>query len=138
MLYADDILLFLGDINPSLEAIMDMISQFGHLFGLTINWTKSALLLMDGGSGQSVLAACPIPTMSLFKYLGIHGTSNILDYCHLSIHPLLSRFRDRVNTSSKLRLLVAGRINLIKMILMPQLLNPLHNSPVVVPLIHQW
>lgn len=113
---------------------MDTISRFGHFSGLTINWTKSALLLLDGESGQSVSAASPIPTIYTFKYLGVTITSNIRDYCRLNIHPLLSRFRDKVNTWSRLRLLVAGCTNIIKMILMTQLLYQLHNSPVLVPL----
>lgn len=57
-----------------------------------------------------------------------------MDYCPLNIHPLLSRFWDKINTWNNLKLSLAGKANLIKMILMPQLLYFLYNSPVVIHL----
>lgn len=47
MLYADDMMLFLGDSNHSLTGVMSILSEFAHYSGLTINWSKSPLMMLD-------------------------------------------------------------------------------------------
>lgn len=39
--YADDLLLFLGQIKILLPVVMDIKNLFGRFSGLSINWTKS-------------------------------------------------------------------------------------------------
>lgn len=46
-LYANYILLFLGDTRSSLSAAMDVIIDFGQFSSLNINWDKSMLLPVD-------------------------------------------------------------------------------------------
>lgn len=134
MLYADDMMLLLGDTTTSLAEVITTISGFGHFSGLTINWSKSALMVLDGEQTVDLPDFCPIPVVTSFKYLGIQISPKLADYCHLNIHPLLSRFRDKINTWNNLTFSLAGKANLIKIILMPQLLYFLHNSPVVIHL----
>lgn len=98
MLYADDMLLFLGDTSHSLIGVMAIIEQFGHFTGLTINWSKSALMMLDESRDVSLPDSCPIPITTSFKYLGVQISPNIGDYCSLTIFPLLSCFRDKINT----------------------------------------
>lgn len=43
-LYANDVLLFLGDTRGSLAEAMDIIIDFGQISCLNINWDKSKLL----------------------------------------------------------------------------------------------
>lgn len=131
MLYADDTLLMLGDTEVSLQEAMSTITKFGGFSGLHIYWTKSALLLLDGNATQTVASTCPVPITTFFKYLGIQVTSGPQDFSQLHISPLLQRFREKVKTWNALRLSVAGKVNLIKMILVPQLLYFLNNAPVV-------
>lgn len=69
MLYSDDTLLMLGDV--SLWEAMKAITKFGDFSGLQINWTKSAVLLLDEDATQPVASMCPIPITTFFKYLGI-------------------------------------------------------------------
>lgn len=68
---------------------------------------------------------------TFFKYLGVQVTSCPLDFCHLNISLLLQWFRDRSKIWNALRL-SAGKVNLIKMILMPQLLYCFLNAPMVI------
>lgn len=46
-LYVDNTLLYLGDTEHSLRAVMHLTDQFGQLSGFAINWPKSALLPLD-------------------------------------------------------------------------------------------
>lgn len=49
MLYVDDTMILLGDVDSSLKEAMSTITEFGKYFGLKINWTKSSLMLIDTG-----------------------------------------------------------------------------------------
>lgn len=122
MLYAEDMLLFLGDPTHSLLGVMSIITQFGHYSGLTINWSKSALMMLDEDRKVNLPDSCPIPVVISFKYLGVQISPRLGDYCSLNVHPLLSRFQDKINTWNTLKMSLAGKANLIKIILMPQLL----------------
>lgn len=108
---------------------MNIIEDFGHFSGLVINWEKSALMPVDP------IYFLPSPVGQLrvvdrMKYLGLWLTKDPNQYIEDNFAPLLLRFRRKCDIWSRLPLSVAGRINLIKMISMPQLLYKLHNSPV--------
>lgn len=53
ILYAEDTLLLLGDTVHSLREAMLTIFRFGGFSGLLINWSKSALLLLDRDDTQT-------------------------------------------------------------------------------------
>lgn len=90
MLYADDIMHFLGDIRASLVGVMSIILDFGHYSGLTINWTKSALVVLDKELGVTLPDSCPVPIVSSFHYLGIQISPRIIDYGQRNINPYLT------------------------------------------------
>lgn len=116
-LYADDMLLYLGDVLTLVPAAMDIIGAFGRWSGLLINWDKSVILPVD-----------PLP----------HSFSPVSsrpsDFLELNLIPLLERLSSKVDTWCRLPLSVIGRGNLVKIIFMPQLLYILHNAPVWIPM----
>lgn len=75
-----------------------------------------------------------IPVSNGIKYLGIQVTSEPLDFISLNLTPILNRIQEKTKIWSRLKMSLVGRINLIKMIFMPQLLYILHNTPMVIPL----
>lgn len=113
---------------------MEIFKTFGHYSGLVINWTKSSLMLLDRKLTPQMGTLLDILVSTEFWYLGIQVTPNSLEYITLNLTLLLGRCHDQVKVWSRLKLVPVGRINLIKMILMPQILYVLHNSPIVVPL----
>ncbi|XP_069610810.1 zinc finger protein 300-like [Ranitomeya imitator] len=60
-------------------------------------------------------------------------SGKIEDYVRLNLTPMLGKFQQKIGAWMKPFLSVAGRVNLIKMRLMPQLLYILHNAPVWLP-----
>lgn len=115
---------------------MAVIIQFGKYSGLTINWSKSSVMLLDDTSGNTGTVHHNIPVSSRFKYLGIYVTPDRLEYVHLNLSPLLNRIRDKAKIWSRLKLSVSvvGKVNSIKIIFMPQFLYALHNTRMVIPL----
>lgn len=72
----------------------------------------------------------------VIKYLGIHIARSPADYISLNIEPLLSLVKTKVRIWSRLPLEFWGRINLIKMVLLPKILYVLWHTPVYLPLKH--
>lgn len=91
-------------------------------------------MLLDSISEVQATTLQDIPIASLFKYLGVYVTPRPIDYLSLNSSPLLGRIRVKMKIWVKLRLSLVGKVNLVKMIFMPQSLYILHNSPMVDPL----
>lgn len=76
----------------------------------------------------------PLQVVSEFRYLGVTVSKRPNDYIALYLLPLLIKISSKVDAWCRFPLSVIGRGNLIKMILMPQLLYVLHNAPAWVPI----
>ncbi|XP_056407014.1 uncharacterized protein LOC130298133 [Hyla sarda] len=135
-LYADDMLLFLGDTAHSLAPVMSLITEFGSYSGLLINWDKSVLLPLEPLPEVPQITISKIQIVSSFKYLGIHITPSLHDFVPRNLLPILDKSSQKVSVWCKLPLSVVGRTNLVKMVLMPQLLYILQNSPVWIEMAH--
>lgn len=128
-LYADDMILYLADPDDSLNRELQLIDQFGKFSGLQINWSKSHILPLDSFPRTLQQALLPLQWCSSIKYLGINVTRNIPDFLNESITPLVEFVRAKTRSWSQLPLSVAGRVNLIKMILLPKILYVTQQSP---------
>ena len=135
-LYADDTLIYLGDMDGSLRNVMALIADFGQLSGFNINWNKSVLLPLDPLTHQLPDCARDVLIVNEFRYLGIQVTADPTQYLPLNLTPLLRKFRAKCSAWLKLPLSITGRANLVKMIWAPQLLYIFHNAPVWIP--HTW
>lgn len=133
-LYADDLLLFVTDPRSSLSHVMSRIDVFGRFSGLCINWSKSYLMPLSPGCmltpGESI---CGLQISSSFKYLGIHIPNDYKQFLLMNVDPLLELYKSKFKIWSSLPLSIAGRINLIKMIVLPKCLYVLQHSSVPVP-----
>ena len=69
-LYADDILVFLGDPLQSAPHLLTLLDEFGVLSGFKINWSKPALMPLNEAAKTSAFPS-NIPSVTHFKYLGI-------------------------------------------------------------------
>lgn len=129
-LYADDVLLFLGDMGSSLEKVIQLVERFGSLSGLIVNWGKSTLLPIDSTINAPTGYMSRLRVTEKTKYLGIVVSSDPYQYIGDNLVPLLAKFKRKSDIWGQLPLSMAGRTNLVNMIWMPQLLYVLHNSPV--------
>lgn len=134
--YADDTLLYLDDSGDSLPLALALIECIGAFSRLRINWDKSQILPLDIFPPLRDRALLPLQWVDTIKYLGIRTTRDPADYTSLNIMPLNEMLKQKTQVWTRLPLGVMGRINLIKMVLLPKILYMIWHSPVYLVLRH--
>lgn len=132
-LYADDMLLFLEDPGPSLEAVFEMLGTFAKFSGLRVNWEKSNIMTIDDGAQARASPLVPIAWVSEIKYLGVRVSPQLTDYLSLNLMLLLTKVKTQLDAWKHLPLSLIGRVNFLKMKVLPVFLYFLRNTPMWVP-----
>lgn len=118
-LYADDILLYLGNPVQSIPHILTTFEHYGKLSGFKINWQKSALLPLN-----HVMSSVPIPaSISVtknFTYLGINIYSSIQEITKHNFCNTLNKVVADMDRWSSIPNSLRGRIAIIKMNILPR------------------
>lgn len=125
---------YLEDTGPSLWEALQIIKDFGRHSGLRMNWSKSQILPLDISSPTHCSTSLPLQRVASIHYLGIQITRDPLEFLGNNIELLFRYLKSRIQSWARLPLGVMGRINIIKMIIMPKLLYVFWNSPVLIPL----
>lgn len=133
-LYADDTILYLADQGPSLQTALRIIEQMGSFSGLRINWDKSQILPIDHFPPPITCPELPLARVNTIKYLGVKVTRELGDYITNNVEPLFQLIKTKTQAWSRLPLGVTGRINIIKMILLPKMLYMVWHAPLYIPL----
>lgn len=115
---------------------LDLIKQFGTFSGLRINWDKSQILPLDSFPQPKDRALLPLQRVDTIKYLGVRTTRDPADYETLNITPLFAMLKHKTQIWARLPLGVTGRINLVKMVLLPKVLYMTWHSPIYLVLRH--
>lgn len=123
-LYADDMLLFLEDPGPSLEAVFEILNIFAIF---------SSILAIDDGAQARASNLVPIAWVPEIKYLGVRVSPKVTDYLTLNLMPLLTKTKTQLEAWKHLPLSLIGRVNLLKMKILPVFLYFLRNTPICVP-----
>ena len=129
-LYADDILLYLTRPQMTIPVLLDKINLFGTFAGYRINWTKSVLMPVHRDD-LTFLTDFPFKISSeKFTYLGIEVTRQYTSLFEQNFPPLIEKLRSRLLFWDALPISMIGRINAVKMVLLPQLLYLFQNIPI--------
>lgn len=133
-LYADDSVLFLSNPSASIPAVLQIIADFGKISGYRVNLTKSLIFPMNKQSRLMSLGSYPFRVVrDSFTYLGIIVTSNYKDLYNKNLKPLLDKTKSDLSRWSTLPLSLAGRINSVKMTVLPKFLFLFQTLPVFIP-----
>ena len=120
-LYADDLLLFASEPATSLPAALSILDQFGHISGYKINLNKS--ILFPANEIALGLDYSHIPFRveeSQFTYLGVTVTRKFKDLLQKNFVSLVNHIKESLQHWSPLTMSLAGRINSIKMNVLPK------------------
>ena len=133
-LYADDLLLYCSDPLLSVPVALDVINSFGRVSGYKINLTKSILLPINLSASKLSLTQLPFKVATdSFTYLGVCVTRDYTGLFKTNLIPALSKAKEDLKRWESLPISLAGRVNSVKMIIMPRLLYYFNAIPTFIP-----
>ncbi|KAJ0009658.1 hypothetical protein NQD34_001360 [Periophthalmus magnuspinnatus] len=125
LLYADDILLTLTDPSKSLPVLISCVEEFGLISGYKVNFDKSVIMtLADSGNVEPKYVKPFRWEPSGFIYLGVKVTPTLSLLYKENINGMIVGLREMLTRWKALPISFLGRINLIKMIILPKILYP--------------
>ena len=131
-LYADDLPLYISNPTLSVPPILSVLQNFGKISGYKLNFSKSEYFTIST-SISPLTSSIPFKeTQNGFRYLGIMATHSFNALFKHNFGQLLDRCKEDLARWSALPLSLAGRINLIKMIVLPRFLYLFLNVPIFI------
>lgn len=132
-LFADDLLLYLSDVDGSLINALNIILRFVVYSRFKVNWSKSIVFPFDPLFTPRMPPDVPLQMVSKFKYLGVEIQLPLSTYIPNNLSPLIAQLRNNLQTWSKLALNLLGRINIFKIIYLPRFLYIFWHVPIYIP-----
>lgn len=82
-LFADNVILFLKELDKSIPALLHVIEIFGKISGYQINNSQSSIMMWNEEEGENPSSNVNMfKTSRVFKYLGIKITPKVEDCCN--------------------------------------------------------
>ena len=136
MLYADDVVLILTNPITSLRCLSQVLDSFHDASGFKINMSKSELMgvAVRDHTRRDIQAEGRFRwTSTSLRYLGINVPPNIDELYQNNYPQLLASLKNEMRRWSRFPLSWTGRINSVKITLLPKLLYLCYALPVLVP-----
>ncbi len=134
-LYADDLLIYLSDPIKSVPHLLNYVNAFGKLSGYTINWSKSEFMPLSKHTNPNHFGSLPFRLVEdHFTYLGLKIPKNPKHIFKLNFLSMIDKVKDNIGRWRLLPLSMVGKINAIKMIILPQILYLFQNLPIYIPM----
>lgn len=129
-MYADDVILIMSKLNESIPALSQLIDVFGDVSGYKVNSTESSILLLNASERKNPISeAIQFNVVEQFKYLGVQILSWLEHVVSANYEPLMTEVNEAVDKWMSLPVSVIGRINILKMNILPKLLYLFQNIP---------
>lgn len=133
-LYADDLLLFVSDPLTTIPRIIELLDRFGIFSGYKLNYSKSECFLVNNPAPQITDGDLPFKMSGdSFKYLGVNICRHLSTIYQNNFLPLMEQIKLDLERWKALHLTIAGRINCIKMNVLPRFLYLFQCLPVFLP-----
>lgn len=133
-LFADDVLLFLTNLSHSIPALVELIGTFGKISGYKVNHSKSMLMVLDDEDRmQFQNNPMTFQLTDSFTYLGIRIVPKLEDIITVNYEPLFENISNSIDRWTLLPITLIGRINVLKMNILPKLLYIFQNIPLPPP-----
>ncbi len=129
-LYADDIIIFSSNLKRSIPALLNLIEMFGKFSGYKINNYKSVLLFLHKAERLSPPVQSPFTiSQEGFTYLGIKITPTVNEIVAANYKPISDSITGLLNRWTKLPISLIGRVNILKISILPKLLYLFQSIP---------
>lgn len=131
--YADDLLLFTQP--QEIPQILTLINNYSSLSGYKINWDKSVAFPLNGCSTIAMMSPFPFRWEPAgIKYLGAWYSASVADTIRVNVEELTRIVRSKISAWSPLYLTWWGRLEVIKMVLVPKIHYVLGMLPFTIPI----
>uniref|UniRef100_A0A0S7EYH1 LIN1 n=2 Tax=Poeciliopsis prolifica TaxID=188132 RepID=A0A0S7EYH1_9TELE len=133
-LYADDLLLYISNPTTSVPAILRILNNFSSFSGYKLNLEKSECFPINTTLGGLQLSDFPFKlSPNGIKYLGINVTRSISGLASANFSPLIAKTALDFQCWRNLPLSLLGRINVVKMNVLPKFLFLFQSIPLFMP-----
>ena len=136
-LFADYMIIYLEDPIVSAQKLLKLISNFSKVSGDKINVQKSQAFLYTNNRLKESQIKNELPftiVTKRIKYLEIQLTRNISNLFKENYKPLLNEVREDTNRWRNISCSWLGRINIMKMVILPKVIYRLNTIPIKLPL----
>uniref|UniRef100_A0A8C9CIL4 RNA-directed DNA polymerase n=1 Tax=Phocoena sinus TaxID=42100 RepID=A0A8C9CIL4_PHOSS len=135
-LFADDMILSIENPKDATRKLLELINEFGKVAGYKINAQKSLAFLNTNEKSESEMKKTLPFTIATkrIKYLGINLPKETKDLYAENYKTLMKEIKDDTNRSRDIPCSWMGRINIVKMTLLPKAIHWFNAIPIKLPL----
>ena len=130
-LFVDNVILYIENPKETIKKLLELISEFSKAVGYKVNTQKSLAFLYTNNekSERGIKESIPFPTArKRIKYLGINLSKEKKDLYTESYKTLMKEIQDDVNRWRDIPCSWVGRINIVKMTILPNAIYNLTSS----------
>ena len=122
-LFADDMVLYIENPKNATRKLLELINEFGKIAGYKINAQKSIAFLYtnDENSEREIKETLPFTIATKrIKYLGINLPRETKDLYAENDKTLMKEIKNDINRWRDIQCSWSGRINIVKMTILPK------------------
>lgn len=133
-LYADDVLLYLREPISTIPYLKELISRYGYYSGYKVNVDKTEAMDVNSLVSENVKLQSGFkwPREGI-KYLGIHIPQSLHNLYDVNYNKIIRHISNDLERWSSLPLSLLGRVESIRMNVLPRLLYLFQMLPVEIP-----
>lgn len=133
-LYADDVLLYLTKPATTIPHLKNLISTYGFFSGYKVNVDKTTAIDISGNIAQSVKLQSGFKwPKDGFRYLGIQIPLTLKNLYNTNYKPMIQNISRDLDRWTTLPLSLLGRIESVRMNILPKLLYLIQMLPIDIP-----
>ena len=136
-LFADDMILYIANHKESIRKLLEVISEFSKVAEYRINTQKSLAFLYTKNekSEREIKESIPFTTATTrIKYLGINLPKETIELYIENYKTLMKEVKDDINRWRDISCSWVGRINIVKMTILPNTIYRFNVIPVKLPM----